>query len=766
MSIPLAYQSIAREIEKAALARGGKVHGDEIVFLCPANQERDARAYYNTIKGVWNCFRCGESGNYYDLGRRLGVINNGHAPDGWQLTRQWNVGKHVHKRLEKGGDKQVVWDGGLHGLGTANLPLYGIENVTNSTLDVLVNEGEKSTDPLIALGFQAVGSACGAQTTPCRDSLKPLAEHKGRVILCQDNDEPGKKHMQNIAARLKAMGKVAYLLEWPDAKEKGDAYDYIKSGHSADDVRATLDGAREYEGEAEPSPYIVDGARGPALDQDRLVTDLLADFTFKTLKDTDEILVYQDGYYQANGARLIKAECQRRIGVNSLLTEHKVNEVVGHIRRSTYTDRALFNANKEIINLTNGLLNVRTRQLSDHTAEYLSTIRIPLEFVSGADCPRIRQFFGEVHHAEDVPVVVEEFGYCLIPDYSIQKAFLDVGDGENGKSTELNLLKGFIGKENCSNVPWQALELNRFAKSALEGKLVNIFADLPSQSLDMTSNFKMLTGNDAIGTEKKFGDYYSFTNFARLIFSANKPPRIKDEDSFAFWRRWVIIDFPNQFSDDKKDLDILAKLTAPAELSGLLNLALDGLDRLRLNHGFSYKKTVDETSDFYMRAADPVYAFIQRSAELEALKFENEGFVTKDNLYQLFLTYCKVEHTPTLKPNAFARALQNLEALRVKSSRPTIGKERVTAWQGLSLGERVKDVKDVNVFSISSCLLSKSPNTQVDKSIGKNNGNPDNPDSQFAYPTGPCPNCGREDFGMRESGAYYCQNCNADYQGG
>src|SRR5208283_2759033 len=93
--------------------------------------------------------------------------------------------------------------------------------------------------------------------------------------------------------------------------------------------------------------------------------------------------------------------------------------------------------------------------------------------------------------------------------------------------------------------------------------------------------FKMLTGGDSIGTEKKFKDEYSFVNYAKLIFSANKPPKVTDEDSYAFWRRWILIEFPNQFGDDKKDPEILNKLTAEAELSGLLNWALEGLARLR-----------------------------------------------------------------------------------------------------------------------------------------------------------------------------------------
>ncbi len=428
-----------------------------------------------------------------------------------------------------------------------------------------------------------------------------------------------------------------------------------------------------------------------SLDKVQLTRDILTDFSFKTYQDTEEILIFKDGYYQLGGDKFIKAECQNRVGISELLTEHVIKEIIGHIMRSTYIIRDSFNQYKTTINLANGLLNTETRELKPHSPEFLSTVRIPLKYKPEGQAPRCMQFMKEVHHPEDIPVIQELFGNCLVPDKSIQKAILHVGDGENGKSVELSLLRTFIGKANCSNVSWQQLELNRFAKSSLEGKLANIFADLPSQSMNMTTSFKMLTGEDAIGTEKKFKDEYSFENFAKLIFSANKPPKVTDEDSYAFWRRWIIIEFPNQFTDEngKKDPDLIEKLTTEDELSGLLNWALEGLTRLRQQKKYSYKKTVDETTEFYMRASDPVYAFLQDLCEAASDHFED-----KDDLHDLFEQYCKDKKIPSLKLNAFSRAFQNQTYIRVKSYRPEIidengRKKRITAWQGIKV--RIED---------------------------------------------------------------------------
>ena len=714
------------QVEAAVMARQGKQRGHEIRFICPAHDDSHPSADYNTAKGVWICRVCGESGNYWHLGGLLGVINNGHRPDGWQETRRWNIGQATHKRLEKAGErKRFIWarDGKetLDGLPTANLPLYGIHYLTPNATDILVNEGEKKTDALLASGLTAVGTVTGAQGTPSVETLRPLADFPGRIFLCQDNDQVGRDHMARIAARLKRMGKVAYMVSWPGVLEKGDAYDFIKAGHTTEDVQALLEAAPVFDGKAEPWGYIVTNDNdNQELLIEELINDLLVDFHFATLRDNDEVLIYRDGYYQYQGKQFIKEECQRRVGASKLLTEHKVNEIIGHITRSTYFDRKAFNADKCTLNLTNGLLDTRTRVLRPHTPDCLSTIRIPVTYNSNADCPAIRQFLSEVHHSQDIPVVEEIAGYCLTPDNSIQKAVLVVGGGDQGKSTELSLLKAFIGADNCSNVPWHALELNRFAVSALEGKLANIFADLPSQSLSMVSAFKMLTGGDTIGTEKKFKDYYSFVNYAKLIFSANKPPKVHDEDSYAFWRRWIILNFPNQISEDKKDLHILEKLTVPGELSGFLNIALNGLDRLRTAGRFSYNKSVEATTEYYLRAADPVYAFLQECCEVSP-----KNYVTKDDLYDAFQGYCMTRCLPVVKPNSFARSLQNQPNYRVSSIRPEVDGKRVTAWQGLRISVRdVKDVKDINVSNLSKGHA-KDDKEQVNKRVGKNIGNLD-----------------------------------------
>jgi putative DNA primase/helicase len=510
---------------------------------------------------------------------------------------------------------------------------------------------------------------------------------------------------------------------------------------------------------------IMDKKGNLTLDIAKLTIAIMNKATFAFMLDNDTGFYYENGVYKENAERFIATMCQRLIGITPILTEHKINEIIGHIRRSCYHDRKEFNPDPSIINVKNGLLNVLTGALIPHTPDYLSNVQNPVEYNPRADCPAIKKFLIDIHNSEDISTVQELLGYLLLRDNRIQKAFLGVGGGENGKSTEQRLIEAFLGPDNCSHKSWQQLETDRFASSGLEGKLVNLFADLPSNGVDTTTTFKMLTGSDGIDAQRKFKDSYSFISFAKLIFSTNKPPKVENEDSYAFWRRWIILEYPRQFTDADKKPNILQEITTPDELSGLLNYALEGLKRLLTNNKFSYGKSVDEVTEYYMQAADPVYAFAS-SAKCE---LKSDAATLKDAVYDAFKDYCGQNKMPILKPNAFARSLQNQPAFHIRATKITVNGVRIPAWQGIKLQESVQDVQDVH--DISHFNQSRADAGINITKVEKNTDNPDNPDKKQLHllTNAPkrlksldnCPDCGSENIGAWPDGSdgYYCMDC-------
>ncbi len=346
----------------------------------------------------------------------------------------------------------------------------------------------------------------------------------------------------------------------------------------------------------------------------RLADELMAEHTF--IHTTGQIYVYADGVYAPTGERFIKRMCREKLGEEA--RTNRISEVLAHISDMTYTDNDKLNTHQNLINLENGMYDWIEKELLPHDPKYLSTIRMPVEYNSEATCQTVDYFLESTLPGDCIPVADELFGYCLIPYVRFEKAFMLTGIGANGKSTFLNLLEAFIGSDNVSQIPLQELDENRFKRADLFGKLVNLFADLDSRELQTSTYFKTVVSGDAIDAERKHKDAFYFRPFARLVFSANELPRSPDK-TYAYYRRWCIIPFPNCFSGSRADKSLSDKLTEPSELSGLLNRALSGLNRLFTNEDFTNSATVEDALKDYRRQNNTIGAFLEERCVLDPL---------------------------------------------------------------------------------------------------------------------------------------------------
>jgi hypothetical protein len=129
-------------------------------------------------------------------------------------------------------DGYIYWD--LDGVRRVlyRLPML-VEEVKDAT--ILIIEGEKDADNLIALGFAA--------TTCPQGAGKWLPEYNetlrgADVVLISDNDDTGRKHMNDVAAGLQGIAARIRILDiakhWPECPPKGDASDWIAAGGTSD----------------------------------------------------------------------------------------------------------------------------------------------------------------------------------------------------------------------------------------------------------------------------------------------------------------------------------------------------------------------------------------------------------------------------------------------------------------------------------------------------------------------------------------------------
>lgn len=203
----------------------------------------------------------------------------------------------------------------------------------------------------------------------------------------------------------------------------------------------------------------------------------------------------------------------------------------------------------------------------------------------------------------------EIMGYLLIPETKAQKCFVLIGPPRTGKSTALWVIESILlGKENCSNIPWQELG-DRFKTAELYGKLCNLFADLPSKAIEDSGLFKSVTGEDTIIGERKFGHPFSFKPTARLLFSCNKLPWSEDR-SGAFFRRIITIPFEQQVPEERIDPELRGE-KLKKEADGIFMWVLEGLRRLlSKNFAFSENEYTRKRLEQYKQESSSVLSFV------------------------------------------------------------------------------------------------------------------------------------------------------------
>jgi len=430
---------------------------------------------------------------------------------------------------------------------------------------------------------------------------------------------------------------------------------------------------------ADPSEYFDDGRFIPSTLAGTITGETVEHYlvTPITLKGGDTIWKYHCdlGIFKADGISWVETRAREELGER--VKPHFIKEVVKIVMIDTYTDPCEFEEDPNVIVTLNGVYHLDTGEFTSHNAIYNAKNRWPVIYDPEADCPKIKKFLGEVM-PNDIPTFQEWLGYHLKKDQAYQKAMMFIGDGANGKGTTLRLMTALIGNENISNVTLAELTSNRFAKAELHLKIANLSPDSSNREIKSTGVFLAITGGDWMSAERKHMHPFDFRPYSKLTFQCNVLPRTPD-DTRAFFRRWLFINFPNRFEEEKADKNLLQKLTTPEELSGFFNWALEGLKRLFSQGGFTGSKSTEEMQEIYRELSDSVTAFIKTHIVKDPSAFE-----TKDAVYNAYYQFCRKKGlSPILKQTLGKELKPRIPGL--KDGKRKVGKDRKPSWIGIKL---------------------------------------------------------------------------------
>lgn len=265
---------------------------------------------------------------------------------------------------------------------------------------------------------------------------------------------------------------------------------------------------------------------------------------------------------------------------------------------------------KTWIQFKDRIVDIETGEIFDSAAEYFFTNPLPYALGQSEETPTMDKIFAEWVNKEYVQTLYEIIAYCMLPDYPIHRAFCLIGSGSNGKSKFFGLLRKFIGENNCCSTDLDTLLESRFESAKLYKKLVCVMGETNLTTLRKTQRIKRLTGQDLMGFEFKNKMPFEDINYAKILLGSNSLPVTLDK-TVGFYRRWQILDFPNEFPET---IDILA--TIPEEEYPALALkSAKILSELLKTRKFSNEGTIEERREKYEEKSNPLRKFIKENCK-------------------------------------------------------------------------------------------------------------------------------------------------------
>lgn len=281
------------------------------------------------------------------------------------------------------------------------------------------------------------------------------------------------------------------------------------------------------------------------------------------------------------------------------------------------------------------IVDIRTGDEIKATPEYFVTNPIPHDIHPEhyVQTPKIDKLFNDWVGKDNAKMLYQIIAYCLVPDYPIHRLFCLLGSGLNGKSCFLRLLTKFVGVENTTSTELENLLNSRFEIAKLHKKLVCIMGETNFSEISKTSILKKLTGQDPIGFEYKNKNPFDNVNYAKILIATNNLPATTDK-TIGFYRRWTIIDFPNQFSEEKEVLSQIQEEEFQALAVKCILILMDLLSERKFHNEGGLKERMER----YEAKSDFLQNFLNDHVDCSDMALEK--FITKADFFKKFSEWC------------------------------------------------------------------------------------------------------------------------------
>ena len=205
----------------------------------------------------------------------------------------------------------------------------------------------------------------------------------------------------------------------------------------------------------------------------------------------------------------------------------------------------------DFITVKNGILDVQTGELLNHSRDWFCFHSLPIFYREDAKCEEFLKFLDSVWEgdAELIESLRLWMGYCLLTSCAMEKFAVFKGASRAGKSTLASVIESIVGRENTASTSLSLIGSD-FGLENLMGRKLCVFQDAERASLDRmgvaTERIKSLASNDPVGINRK-GQSVVFQRLGvKIAFVCNKLPNFLNDEN-ALTNRMVVFPFSKSF---------------------------------------------------------------------------------------------------------------------------------------------------------------------------------------------------------------------------
>lgn len=422
---------------------------------------------------------------------------------------------------------------------------------------------------------------------------------------------------------------------------------------------------------------------------EQVFNELIEAYDFISIQEKLYVYVKKSGYWKlitdSESQREIRKRVERkwrgRINKNNL---QEIYEWL--ILDAKQLDPSVFREGRHYLNFCDVAYNWNKNEVTkDRKKLYFRySLQVPFDLKGGNG--KFKDFVNDIFGADTKSI--EQFqkfiGLALSDMRTFKYAFILYGPSNSGKSVLMNVLRFLVGAEATASVSFSQMS-SEFHTAQLNGRRLNLSAEVSGVTLSRLDVFRALCGNDEVLVSNKMKDPFSFVNRCLLIFACNCLPKISDPmEAQSVVERLIIFPFKNAKPREEWDTKLTEKLYE--DYPNIIKFAIEGLRLFEeSNH------TIEESPA--MRQCKMQYAAQYDSFSMFAQKYivsSQEERVSSASIKRAYHQYCLLNDCVELNDNVWGQIIKrNFVCV---STTLSDREHRVRGYKGVTLSPKAEEL--------------------------------------------------------------------------